>query len=136
MPGDQWVSWIHRHDLISMIAWALTNPTVHGPLNGVAPGAVTMRDFCGALGRVLSRPSWLPVPEFALRLALGELASLLTTSQRVEPAVALRGGFSFQYPVLDLALQQILGKASTQALPHTPRSSHRMVSANNERSTP
>ncbi len=109
LPGDQWVSWIHRHDLVSMIDWALENPAVHGPLNGVAPGVVTMRDFCRTLGRALSRPSWLPIPEFALRLALGELASLLTTGQRVEPAGALRGGFTFWYSRLEHALEAILG---------------------------
>lgn len=109
-PGSQWVSWIHRQDLIGLIRWALTNPKVSGPVNVVAPGAVTMREFCGTLGYVLGRPSWLPVPEFALRLGLGELATLLTTGQRVEPAVALRGGHTFQYHSLEQALREILGK--------------------------
>jgi uncharacterized protein (TIGR01777 family) len=109
-PSSQWVSWIHRQDLIGLIHWALTNPKVSGPVNAVAPGAVTMREFCRTLGHVLGRPSWLPVPEFALRLALGELATLLTTGQRVEPAVALREGCPFQYPRLEQALWEILGK--------------------------
>lgn len=109
-PGSQWVSWIHRQDLIGLIRWALTNPKVSGPVNAVAPGAVTMREFCGTLGYALGRPSWLPVPEFALRAALGELATLLTTGQRVEPAVALREGHLFQYPRLEQALREILGK--------------------------
>lgn len=112
LPGHQWVSWIHRQDLIGLIHWMLTNPKVSGPANGVAPGPVTMREFCRTLGRVLGRPSWLPVPEFALGLALGELATLLTTGQRVDPTVALRGGFVFQYSALQPALQAILGKPS------------------------
>jgi len=107
-PGHQWVSWIHRQDLIGLVHWTLTHPTMSGPVNAVAPGSVTMREFCRTLGRVLGRPSWLPVPEPALRLALGELAMLLTTGQRVEPAIALRGGFAFQYPSLEPALKGIL----------------------------
>jgi len=109
MPGNQWVSWIHRQDLLDLIRWAVINPQVSGPVNGVAPGAVTMTEFCRTLGRVLRRPSWLPVPAFALRVALGELSTLMTTGQRVEPAVALRGGFRFRYPDLTTALEQIVG---------------------------
>lgn len=109
-PGNQWVSWIHRHDLIGLIHWALINPKVSGPVNGTAPEAVTMREFCRTLGHVMGRPSWFPVPEFALRLALGELASLMTTGQRVEPSAALRGGFVFRYPNLEQALQAIFEK--------------------------
>lgn len=107
LPGHQWVSWIHRQDLIGLVHWTLAHPTFSGPVNAVAPGAVTMREFCRTLGRVLGRPSWLPVPELALRLALGELATLLTTGQRVEPAIALRGGFVFQYASLEPALKGI-----------------------------
>ncbi len=109
-PGDQWISWIHRRDLIGLIHWVLTDPKVKGPVNAVAPGAVTMREFCRTLGLVLNRPSWLPVPEFALRLTLGELATLLTTGQRVEPVAALRGGYVFRHPVLEPALQEIFEK--------------------------
>src|SRR5712691_4332573 len=107
-PGHQWVSWIHRQDLIGLVQWALAHSTISGAVNGVAPGAVTMREFCRTLGRVLGRPSWLPVPELALRLMLGELSTLLTTGQRVEPSKALRGGFVFQYASLEPALKGIL----------------------------
>ena len=106
-PGIQWVSWIHRADLISLIEWALTNEQVSGPVNAVAPGAVTMKEFCGTLGKVLHRPSWLSVPAFALRLTFGELASFMTTGQRVTPKVALDGGYQFRYPQLDSALRSI-----------------------------
>jgi uncharacterized protein (TIGR01777 family) len=111
MPGSQWVSWIHRRDHIGLIQWALTTEAVSGPVNAVAPGAVTMRTFCSQLGRVLRRPSWLPVPGFALEAALGELGTLMTTGQRVSPVKALAGGYQFQYPMLEPALRAILSKA-------------------------
>lgn len=110
MPGTQWVSWIHRRDHIGLIQWALTTPSISGPVNAVAPEPVTMNQFCDAIGRVLHRPSWLPVPGFALHLALGELGTLMTTGQRVNPAKALSRGYVFHYPKLEPALQAILTK--------------------------
>ena len=110
MPGTQWVSWIHRRDHIGLIQWAVTTPSVSGPVNAVAPDAVTMNQFCDAVGRVLHRPSWLSVPGFALDLALGELGTLMTTGQRVNPAKALSRGYVFHYPKLEPALQAILTK--------------------------
>jgi hypothetical protein len=110
MPGTQWVSWIHRRDHIGLIQWALTTQSVSGPLNAVAPEAVTMKQFCGSVGRVLHRPSWLPVPGFALRVALGELGTLMTTGQHVTPAKALSRGYVFRYPKLEPALRAILAK--------------------------
>jgi len=110
MPGNQWVSWIHRRDHVGMIQWALTTPTVSGPINAVAPEPVTMNTFCEVLGRVLHRPSWLPVPEFALNLLLGELGTLMTTGQRVIPAKATAEGYTFQYPTLEPALRAILAR--------------------------
>jgi uncharacterized protein (TIGR01777 family) len=110
MPGTQWVSWIHRRDHIGLIQWLLTNPNVSGPVNAVAPEAVTMKRFCEVLGRVLHRPSWLPVPGFALQAALGELGTLMTTGQRVTPAKALSGGYGFHYPTLEPALRAILAQ--------------------------
>ena len=104
IPGTQWVSWIHRRDHIGLIQWILTRPSVSGPVNAVALEAVTMNQFCDALGRVLHRPSWLPVPGFALHLALGELGTLMTMGQRVTPAKALSEGYAFQYQTLEPAL--------------------------------
>ena len=66
MPGTQWVSWIHRCDHIGLIQWTLNTATVAGPINAVSPEPVTMSTFCETLGRVLHRPSWLPVPRAAL----------------------------------------------------------------------
>ena len=110
MPGTQWVSWIHRCDHIGLTQWVLKTPSVSGPVNVVAPEAVTMNGFCEGLGRVLHRPSWLPVPGFALSLALGELGTLMTTGQRVNPAKALSGGYVFHYPTLEPALRAIVTK--------------------------
>jgi uncharacterized protein len=107
MPGTQWISWIHRDDLVGLIEWALTKPTVVGPINAVAPSPVTMAEFTKILGQVLHRPSWFPVPEFVLKMALGELSSLMTTGQKVAPLVAQRGGYRFRYPFLEGALRAI-----------------------------
>jgi uncharacterized protein (TIGR01777 family) len=110
MPGTQWISWIHRHDLVGMIKWALANTTISGPINAVAPSPVTMTEFSSTLGQVLQRLSWLPVPEFLVNVALGELGSLMTTGQRVSPAKAIAGGYVFQYPTLEPTLRAILKK--------------------------
>ncbi len=106
-PGTQWVSWIHREDLIGLMEWALATPSISGPVNAVSLQAATMREFCRKLGEALHRPSWLPVPGLALRLGLGEMADMLTTGQRVQPAVANRHGYVFQYPELGPALRAI-----------------------------
>ncbi|HEU5409323.1 MAG TPA: TIGR01777 family oxidoreductase [Nitrospira sp.] len=108
IPGTQWVSWIHRRDHIGIIQWALVNDGVSGPLNSVAPEPVTMKTFCEVLGRVIHRPSWLPVPRIALNVLLGELGTILTTGQRVIPTKAKAEGYTFQYPKLEPALQAIL----------------------------
>lgn len=127
-PGTQWVSWIHRQDLIGLIQWAITNHTISGPLNAAAPGAVTMAEFCRLLGRVMGRPSWLSVPGFAVKLALGEMGTLLTTGQRVMPMVALSSGFPFVYPDLESALRAIL-ISRTGAGPSVPDRGQTEVSA-------
>lgn len=89
----------------------LTNSTVSGAVNMVAPHPVRMLEFCRTLGAVLRRPSWLPVPEIVLRFALGELASLMTTGQRVVPTVAQKSAYRFRYPFLEGALRAIWAKA-------------------------
>ncbi len=114
-PGYQWVSWIHLHDLARLIGWAIANESVHGPVNAVSPNPVTMAEFCRTLARVLRRPSWLPVPELALRLRFGELASLLTTGQRVDPRAATSAGFVFKFPTLAMALHDLLDRPINEA---------------------
>lgn len=106
--GRQWMSWIHYADLVSLFLFAVQNAQAMGALNGTAPNPVTNREFSKTLGRVLHRPSFVPTPALALRIALGEVANLITTGQRVLPQRALQLGYSFQYPALDAALAQIL----------------------------
>jgi len=103
--GKQWMSWIHVKDEVGLIIHLADNAQAAGPVNATAPNPVTMKDFCRTLGKVLGRPSWTPVPSFALRLLLGEMAEMLLTGQRVMPAAAQRLGYQFRYPKLEEALQ-------------------------------
>jgi uncharacterized protein (TIGR01777 family) len=106
--GRQWMSWIHHEDLTGLILLALDRDEARGPLNGTAPHPVTNRDFGKALGHVLHRPSFFPTPGFLLRLGLGQVAEVILTGQRVLPRRPLALGYSFKYPTVDVALQQIL----------------------------
>ncbi|HEX3035338.1 MAG TPA: TIGR01777 family oxidoreductase [Thermodesulfobacteriota bacterium] len=110
--GDQYWSWIAIDDVIGAIYHAITNETVAGPVNTVSPLPVTNREFTETLGRVLNRPTLLPVPAFATRLALGsEMADeMLLASVRAEPMRLLNTGYNFQYPGLEGALRHLLGK--------------------------
>jgi uncharacterized protein (TIGR01777 family) len=104
--GRQQMSWIHRDDWVALIRWTLERPSVSGVFNATAPHAVTNREFSRALGRALRRPSWLPVPAFALRLLVGEIADVaLVAGQRVVPTRATDAGFTFQYPDIDAAMR-------------------------------
>jgi hypothetical protein len=106
--GRQYVSWIHRIDWVEMVRWVVETPAVTGAINATAPAPVTNREFARALGRALHRPSLVPVPAFALKLALGEIAGpLLLTGARVVPARAQALGFHFRYPEVDLAFRGI-----------------------------
>lgn len=102
--GRQWLSWIHRDDLVDLVMHLLARDDLSGPFNGTAPNPVTSREFARTLGAVLHRPAVLPVPAAALRLGLGEAAGLLLDSQRVMPSRALASGFVFRYPDLRSAL--------------------------------
>ena len=107
LPGTQPVSWIHQEDLSRLTEWLLGQPHVSGPVNAVAPESATMNEFCRTLGKSMNRPSWLPVPGFALKVGLGELATVMTTGQHVTPQVAQQEGFTFSYPTLEQALHSI-----------------------------
>jgi uncharacterized protein len=87
----------------------LDNPQVEGAVNATSPNPLQMADFCRTLGEVIQRPSWLPVPKFALELLLGEAAQVLVEGQKVIPQKAMQGGYTFLYPRADQALKNLLG---------------------------
>ncbi len=107
--GRQWMSWVHRDDVVGLVREALGNDAYAGAVNVTAPHPVTNRDFVQALGHALGRPAVLPVPGLALRLVLGEMADMLLTGQRVLPAVAERNGYAWRQPELAGALAACLG---------------------------
>jgi uncharacterized protein (TIGR01777 family) len=106
--GQQWFSWIHLDDIVSLIIQALTKPTMEGVYNATAPQPVRMNDLSTTMGNVMNRPSWLPVPGFAIEAILGDGAKVVLEGQQVLPKRTLESGFEFQYPNLPSALKQIL----------------------------
>lgn len=106
--GTQYFPWIHRHDLCRGLMYPLETHQFEGTYNLNAPHPVTMDEFARALGEIANRPSFCRVPEFALRLALGEAAQPVTESLRVQPEHLQHSGFEFQYPDIHLALSDIL----------------------------
>lgn len=108
--GDQFMGWISLEDAVGAVRHVLSTATLEGPLNAVAPQALTNREFTKALGRALHRPTIFPVPGFAARLVLGEMAeALLLANQRVEPRRLLESGYRFRHPDIDAALKALLG---------------------------
>jgi uncharacterized protein len=109
--GRQYISWIHRLDVLEMIRWIVETPAVIGPVNATAPHPVTSREFARALGSALRRPSLLPAPAFALKAMFGEMAeALLLGGQRVIPAQAQAHAYHFRYPEIDIAMRGIFGE--------------------------
>jgi hypothetical protein len=111
--GRQYMSWITLDDVIGAIHHAIITESLRGPVNATAPSPVTNREFTTTLGRVLHRPTILPVPAFAARFAFGEMAdALLLASARVEPQRLLASRYAFRHPELEGALRHLLGKPS------------------------
>ncbi len=107
--GKQWFSWIHREDLVNIIIQALQNQQVTGTFNATAPNPVTMNQLCNTLGEVMNRPSWLPVPDFALELLLGEGALVVLEGQKVLPKKTIEMmNYNYIYPDLKPALEKII----------------------------
>jgi len=121
-PQANWFPWVHEDDAVGLLRFALHSACpdgvewnapgapLCGAVNVVAPGSVRMGEFATTLGRVLKRPVFIRVPQFALRLALGELADGLSPGQKVRPEKALAAGYRFQHPELEGALRACLGK--------------------------
>jgi uncharacterized protein (TIGR01777 family) len=108
-PGTQYMPWIHKEDWVRMVSWMIAADGARGPLNATSPSPVTNAEFSKALGHALKRPSVLPAPAFALRIALGEMAdALLLSGQRALPVRATDLGFSFRYSHIDGALADVL----------------------------
>lgn len=109
--GEQYMSWIALDDLVGAVDHALRTASLEGPVNAVAPRPVTNREFAKTLGRVLGRPAVVPVPAFAVRVVLGEMADeLLLASARVQPDRLLLSGYAFRHPGLEGALRHLLGR--------------------------
>ncbi len=106
--GTQPVSWIHVEDLGRLVVAMLEQPSCKGAINAASPHPVTMKEFCLQLGKALGRPAWLPVPALALKIGLGEMATLMTHGQLVNPRMAQQLGFTYKYPNLESAFSAIL----------------------------
>ena len=104
--GSQWMSWIHIADIVGLIRHAIEHP-VSGVMNATAPNPVRNREFARELGAALHRPAIFPVPALALRILLGEMASVLLASQRVLPKAAESTGYRFEFPDLGGALRDL-----------------------------
>jgi uncharacterized protein (TIGR01777 family) len=106
--GRQWFPWIHISDEAAAIRFLIEDPGASGPFNLAAPNPLTNADFSRVLGRVLGRPAWMPTPAFALRLAFGEMATVLLDGQRAVPRRLLDMGFTFRFPEAEAALRDLL----------------------------
>jgi uncharacterized protein len=106
--GDQWFPWIHKVDEIRALRFLLEHETLSGPFNLAAPEPATMREFSTELGKAMKRPSFMKVPSIVLRTLLGEMAGMVLTGQRVIPKRLLEAGFTFTFPSLKAALEDVL----------------------------
>ena len=109
--GRQWFSWIHRDDLVNLILEALSRKDIEGVFNATAPNPVRMTELCQTIGETLNRPSWLPVPSFALEALLGEGAKVVLEGQQVLPKRTTSYGFKYRYPTVKQALAEILASS-------------------------
>lgn len=105
--GEQWISWIHIDDVVSLIDFCLFNEAITGPVNATAPRPQRNKEFYRILADVHNRPYWFHVPAPLIIMALGEMAILLTDGQYVLPRKALDQGFEYRYPKLTMALNQL-----------------------------
>jgi uncharacterized protein (TIGR01777 family) len=111
--GRQYVPWVHLDDVVGAILFELDTDAASGPVNLTAPEPATNRELSKALGRVLRRPAFAPVPALAVRVLYGEMADIVVTGQRAVPAHLNRLGYAFKQPALEAALRDATG--STRA---------------------
>jgi uncharacterized protein (TIGR01777 family) len=111
--GRQWLSWIHPADAVAAIRYLIERQEASGPFNLTAPEPKPNAEFGRALGRVMGRPSFVPIPGLPLRLALGEISSVVLEGQRVIPRRLLDLGFEFRFPMAEAALKDVLDKAES-----------------------
>jgi uncharacterized protein len=105
--GEQWLSWIHIHDVVRLIQFCLNNSKIEGPVHATAPNPKRNKDFMRILASVMHRPYWLPVPSSMIHLLIGEMGQLVTKGQYVLPKKAQDYGFQFNYPHLKEAISSI-----------------------------
>lgn len=105
--GEQWTSWIHIDDVVSLILFSLENDQIEGPINATAPHPARNKEFIKTLAHVLKRPYWFPTPAPVMRLVVGEMSELITKGQYVLPHKAKECGFKFSYPSLEDALKTL-----------------------------
>jgi len=108
--GRQWFSWIHMHDLVKALLFVAEEKKLAGVVNMCSPEPVTNQELTRTLSQVLNRPAILPVPGCILKLVIGESAEIALKGQRVFPEVLKNAGFTFDFPVLETALRDLIGK--------------------------
>lgn len=107
--GKQIMSWIHVDDLCSLIDFCIANEEIEGPVNGTAPQPVTNEYFSRSLAKLMKRPALFSVPAFVMRLMFGEMSVIVLKGQKVIPDVAIKKRFEYKYPIIEMALAQLLG---------------------------
>jgi uncharacterized protein (TIGR01777 family) len=106
--GQQWYSWIHINDEVDAIYHLIKTSEAYGPYNLTSPNPVTNRRFAKILGEAMHRPSFLPVPAFALKTVLGEMSIVVLEGQRAVPKRLLESGYQFHFPELKPALEDLI----------------------------
>lgn len=111
-PGNQWIPWIHILDEVSVFKYLMEDPSIRGPVNACTENPVTMRVLAQTLGKVMNRRVNFGIPQFMIKLIMGEVSMLVTKGKKVMPAVLKEKGFEFQFPTLEGALRNLVSRDS------------------------